>query len=182
MSRKVSKKIPWIISGYEIFGLEGPKGLQIERLARQVKKSKSSFYHHFSDLEIFTNELLKYHLIRAQMIRAEEEKCKNIIPDLIELLVSNKTDLLFNRQLRINRNSLRFQKCYEEASKASTNTIVKIWSDYLGVDVNKKISHLVLSLAVENFYLHITEENLSYEWLEAYVKSLKDRIKYSMTS
>jgi len=52
----------------------------------------------------------------------------------------------------------------------------------LGVDVNKKISHLVLSLAVENFYLHITEENLSYEWLEAYVKSLKDRIKYSMTS
>ena len=45
--------IPWLEVGYAIFSNEGPKGLKIEVLAREVGKSKSSFYHCFADLDIF---------------------------------------------------------------------------------------------------------------------------------
>lgn len=177
---KPNIKNPWIVSGYEIFGLEGPKGLLIERLARKVGKSKSSFYHHFSEIEIFMEELLAYHLKRAEIIRTEEKKCKRMIPDLLDLLISNKTALLFNRQLRINRERPQFQKCYEEASQASASLIIKIWSDYLGIDPTLRINQLLLELAIENFYLHITNDNLNYEWLESYIKSLKNRIKQAL--
>ncbi len=43
----------WIKTGYEIFALSGENGLKIEVLAKKVGISKSSFYHHFADLEIF---------------------------------------------------------------------------------------------------------------------------------
>ncbi|MEM7514864.1 MAG: TetR/AcrR family transcriptional regulator, partial [Bacteroidota bacterium] len=52
---------PWLKAGYDIFSQEGPGGLKVERLARIVGKSKSSFYHHFADLEIYTSFLLEYH-------------------------------------------------------------------------------------------------------------------------
>ena len=49
-----SKEI-WIKKGYEIFAISGQNGLKIEPLAKTVGKSKSSFYHHFTDLELFTD-------------------------------------------------------------------------------------------------------------------------------
>lgn len=53
---------PWITQGYATFAAEGPAGLKVERLAKNIGKNKSSFYHHFADLEIFTTILLKVHL------------------------------------------------------------------------------------------------------------------------
>ena len=46
-------KLPWILCGYDIFSKEGSNGLKIEVIARRVNKSKSSFYHHFADLDLF---------------------------------------------------------------------------------------------------------------------------------
>ena len=177
---KADIKSPWIIKGYEIFGIEGPKGLQIERLSRKVNKSKSSFYHHFAEIDIFIDELLKYHLKRAKSIQEDEKRCKRVIPDLIELLISYKIDLLFNRQLRINRNIPKFKKCYEDTSKESVSSIIEIWSEFLGIESNLRINQLVLALTIENFYLHITEENMTYNWLENYIISLKEKIKFSL--
>lgn len=58
-------KLPWVEAGYQLFAEHGPKGLKVEVIARHVKKSKSSFYHHFSDLEVFTEELLFFHCVLA---------------------------------------------------------------------------------------------------------------------
>ena len=55
----------WIIKGYEIFAMLGEKGLIIEKLAKEVRKSKSSFYHHFTDLEIFIEKILLHHLYKS---------------------------------------------------------------------------------------------------------------------
>ncbi|MFT6210701.1 MAG: AcrR family transcriptional regulator, partial [Bacteroidia bacterium] len=40
--------------------------ISIESISRQVGKNKSSFYHHFGDTEVFKDELLTYHLLRAE--------------------------------------------------------------------------------------------------------------------
>ena len=62
----------WISAGYENFALTGPSGLKIEPLAKKVGKNKSSFYHYFADLELFMEELLKYHLQQSKIIAEKD--------------------------------------------------------------------------------------------------------------
>jgi len=169
-------KKPWILVGYEIFSKEGPKGLKIEVIARKVGKSKSSFYHHFADLEVFTEVLLHYHLEQALVIAKKEGNCKNVIPELLHVLVEAKQDLLFNRQLRINRNIPAFKECFEKSSEEVGRAILGIWSDMLGLNGNSHLALIVLKLSFENFYLQITEETLTYDWLVEYVNELKKMV------
>ncbi len=93
-------QVPWIKEGYRVFAGEGPPGLKVERLAKGVGKNKSSFYHHFADLEIFTSALLSYHLDQTKVVAGKEANCFTL-EDLIDVLTEHKVDLLFNRQLRI---------------------------------------------------------------------------------
>lgn len=66
------KKYIWLQLGYELFATKGPKELKIEILAKKVGKSKSSFYHFFADLELFVEELLKYHIEQSYTIAKKE--------------------------------------------------------------------------------------------------------------
>jgi AcrR family transcriptional regulator len=170
-------KQPWILVGYGIFSKGGPKGLKIQVLAREVGKSKSSFYHHFADMEVFTEVLLNYHLERAKIIAHRERLCKNVVPDLLHLLVEVKQDLLFNRQLRINRNSNQFKGCFEKASREVGEAILGIWAETLTLEDNSNLARMVLNLSLENFYLQITEETLTYEWLLNYIRELQTMVK-----
>ena len=109
----------WIKTGYEIFALAGENGLKIEVLAKKVGISKSSFYHHFADLEIFVEHLLKSHLIQSEAMADKEKNAKNIDPELINILVEHKLDLLFNRQLRINQQRQHYHPCPSGRSERS---------------------------------------------------------------
>ena len=168
---------PWILVGYQLFAQEGPGGLKVERLARKVGKSKSSFYHHFADLEVFTAFLLEYHMDRALAIAARERKCANVIPELIEVILDVKEDLFFNRQLRIHRNIPKFRACFEASSHEVGDAIIGIWAQELGLEGNSYLALMVLNLSLENFYLQITPQTLSYTWLEEYVKGLKQMVQ-----
>jgi AcrR family transcriptional regulator len=170
-------KQPWILSGYELFSKEGQKGLKVEVIARMVGKNKSSFYHHFADLETFTALLLKYHLEQTEIIIAKERECISVVPDLLHILVAHKQDLLFNRQLRVNRNVPHFKKCFEKTNTKSAEAILGIWAEALGLKDNSSLARIVLNLSLENFFLQITEETLTYEWLENYVQDLQHMVK-----
>jgi AcrR family transcriptional regulator len=110
-------KHPWISIGYEIFANEGPMGLKVEVISRKVQKNKSSFYHHFADIDCFTEELLDFHLERVKVIADQERACESIDPALIKLLVEVKQDLLFNRQLRVNRTNNAMRACFEKSNQ-----------------------------------------------------------------
>jgi AcrR family transcriptional regulator len=171
-----NSKQPWILVGYNIFSIEGQRGLKVEVIARKVGKSKSSFYHHFADIEIFIEALLNYHLERAIVIADMEKGCKNVVPDLLNVLIEVKEDLLFNRQLRINRQIPAFKNCFEKSSKAVGDAILGIWAEMLGLGDNSHLAQIVLNLSLENFYLQITEDTLTYEWLLNYVNDLKKMV------
>lgn len=166
-------KRPWIEVGYEIFSQEGPQGLKVEVLARRVGKSKSSFYHHFADVEGFTEQLLTYHLNRSAIIAEQERQCPQVIPDLLLLLIEVKEDLLFSRQLRIHRNIPAFKACFETASQEVGEAIGGIWAEALGLTDNSYLALIVLNLSLENFYLQLTPETLTYEWLLEYIQGLQ---------
>ncbi|MCP4440671.1 MAG: TetR/AcrR family transcriptional regulator [Aureispira sp.] len=166
-------KLPWIKVGYKYFSKEGPKGLKVEPIARKVGKSKSSFYHLFADLEAFTEVLLAYHLLQAKEITDKIQACEQMMPDMIPVLLEATEDLLFNRQLRIHRDNPDFKTCFEETNKLLATSISPIWIAALGLEGQSYLADLVLNLTIENFYLSITEETLTAEWLVAYLDNIR---------
>jgi len=173
---KETIKDPWIKIGYDLFAHEGPNGLKIEILARKVAKNKSSFYHHFADLEVFTDQLLAYHLVQSKTIALQAKGCKQIDPDLIHLLISAKTDILFNRHLRVHRDNAVFKKCFLEANQPVEEALLPIWTAALGLNTKKNLAKIILNLTIENFYLEVTDNNLTYEWLVSYFDEIKKMV------
>jgi AcrR family transcriptional regulator len=163
----------WIKTGYETFALMGENSLKVEVLAKKVGISKSSFYHHFVDLDIFKNFLLEYHLRQAHLIAQKEQQAKNINPELIHILVEHKTDLLFSRQLRIHQQNKTYFEVLSQSNQIVGNEFVRIWVKDLNLSLNPKQIEGLFELALENFYLQINSENLHFQWLAAYFDNLK---------
>lgn len=57
MSGRVSAR-DWCSAGLELLRDEGLEGLTVDRLCAALRKTKGSFYHHFSDLEGYQAALL----------------------------------------------------------------------------------------------------------------------------
>jgi AcrR family transcriptional regulator len=163
----------WIKTGYEIFALSGKEGLKIEPLAKKVGKSKSSFYHFFADLELYIDDLLKYHIEQSYVMAAKEQQAKNIDPELITALIEHRVDLLFNRQLRINQNIKSFSDTLAQSNKIVGNAFVEVWVKDLNLQLTQKQIEGIFTLALENFFLQINADNLNYKWLSGYFANLR---------
>lgn len=163
----------WINAGYEIFALKGHGGLKIEPLACKVGKSKSSFYHHFADLEVFIGVLLQRHIQQSYLMADKEQKANNIDPELIHILVEHKNDLLFNRQLRINQNIKTYADILIRSNKIVGDVFVYLWVKDLNLKLSQKQLEGIFTRALENFYLQINADNLCYDWLSGYFAGLK---------
>lgn len=163
----------WIKKGYEIFAISGQAGLKIEPLAKEVGKSKSSFYHHFADIELFIDLLLNYHIQQSYIIADKENQAKNIDPELINVLIEHKIDLLFNRQLRISQNIKSFSLTLTQSNKIVGDAFVNLWVKDLELQLSPKQIEGIFTLALENFFLQINLETISYIWLSTYFRNLK---------
>jgi len=167
----------WIKIGYECFAQFGQNGLKIEPLAKKVGKNKSSFYHYFADLELYLEELLNHHIKQSKIIAAKEKKSQNINPELIDILVEHKIDILFNRQLRIHRNQQKLFSTLEKSNQIIGNDFVMLWVRDLNLKLTVQQLESIFELALENFYLQINEENLNHQWLSNYFNNLKKIVK-----
>lgn len=160
---------PWIEEGYTQFALEGPHSLKVEPLAQAVGKNKSSFYHHFADLEVFTEYLLKHHLAQAEILAKKEATAQNL-EELITHLLEHKMDLLFNRQLRFHRDHPAFADTCQKVGNITTPAFIGLWAKIIGLEDNSYLAGLVLQLSIENFFLQINEDTLHQAWLRDYFK------------
>jgi AcrR family transcriptional regulator len=163
----------WITAGYEIFATYGQSEIKIERLAKIVGKSKSSFYHHFADLGIYIEFLLKYHLAQSHIIAEKERSASKIDPELINILLDHKIDLLFNRQLRINQNIKQNYETLCASNKIIGEAFKTVWAKDLHLKLNDRQIEGIFTLALQNFYLQINADNLNRKWLSVYFSNLK---------
>jgi len=163
----------WIKAGYEIFAESGESGLKVETLSKKVGISKSSFYHHFADLEVFTELLLNFHLQQSRIIAEKEKAIKSIDPELITILTEHKTDLLFNRQLRFNQQKKHNQETLVKSNQIIGHEFVSVWKNDLQLPLTQQQLEALFELALENFFLQINPENLNYAWLSDYFRNLK---------
>lgn len=172
----MSKEQIWIEAGYQTFASEGPQALRIEKLAKAVEKNKSSFYHFFADLEVFTRRLLDFHLLQAKVMSDKESKALNEA-ELTQILLEHKLDLLFNRQLRINRENADFTACFLKTNEMSLSGFLPIWKKIIDLEDNNYLAQLVLMLSIENFFLQITVETLNSSWISAYFEKIREMVK-----
>lgn len=164
---------PWIAAGYSAFAQEGPAGIRVEQLARAIGKSKSSFYHHFADPEIFTDRLLEHHLQRSTHIAQRLLQCAHMDPDVLHLFLDVKEDILFQRQLRIHRNKPAFQRCIERAHAPVEAALLAPWTHALGLSAQPALAQAMLTLVVDNFYLRATPDTFHLEGLRAYLTEIQ---------
>lgn len=169
----IEHKKAWIKTGYELFALSGPGALKVETISKKMGISKSSFYHHFSDMSLFIEQLLELHLEQAQIMAAKEQNSRNIDPELIVVLLEHKMDLLFSRQLRIHRHEQPFYDALTKSNRTVGNAFVYLWARELNLKLNPGQLEAFFELALENFFLQITYENLHYDWLSGYFTNLK---------
>jgi len=172
----MNKEQIWIEAGYRTFAFEGPKTLRIEKLAKTVQKNKSSFYHFFSDIEVFTERLLDFHLIQAKIMGNKESKAQTEL-ELTQIMLEHKLDLLFNRQLRIHRDNSAFQACFVKTNEISLPGFMPIWKKVIDLNENSPLAQLVLMLSIENFFLQITDKTLNSNWIAAYFDKIREMVK-----
>ena len=163
----------WIKLGYETFAIHGEASLKVEQLAKEVGVSKSSFYHHFVDLTFFKERLFEYHLSASKIIAEKEKKATSINPDLINILLEHKIDLLFNRQLRINACESDYRKILLQSNHIIGKDFVSLWLKDMKLMISRIQAEGLFELALENFFLQINPESLNRSWLEAYFENLK---------
>lgn len=174
---KQDKKLIWIKAGYEQFALKGVSGLQVEPIAKITGKNKSSFYHLFADIEIFRNELLIYHIAQVKLMCEKESKAHHFNPDIITILVEHKTDILFNRQLRINHQNTEFRNVLKITDTGLAEIYTFLLKTDLKLNLKQKGIDSFFQLALNNFFLQINAENLNFQWLASYFDEVKTLAK-----
>jgi AcrR family transcriptional regulator len=168
-----SSAAPWIEAGYRVFALSGPKAFRVEQLAREVGISKSSFYHHFADMPFFIERILQYHLERGEQAALRTRACRSFDPDFIHLLVSIRMDLFFNWQLRLHREELAYQLCYQRAHSLVEQEVMGIWSEALGIPGQPQLARNIFTVVTDLFYQRFPKDQLTYEWFVAFLAEVR---------
>jgi AcrR family transcriptional regulator len=164
----IETKETWIKVGYQLFALSGEHGLKIETIAKKVGISKSSFYHYFADLELFTEQLMDYHVQQSILIAEKENNAQNIDPEVIAILLEHKTDVLFSRQLRFHQQRTLYRNALQQSTRHIGSAFVQIWAKELQLQLSQQQLEGLYELALDNFYAQATPDNLHYDWLSAY--------------
>jgi len=169
-----SSAAPWLEAGYASFALRGPQSLRVEQLAREVGISKSSFYHHFTDMPFFIERILHHHLERGEQVALRAQACRSFDPDFIHLLVSIRMDLYFNWQLRLHREELAYQLCYQRAHSLVEQEVLGIWSEALGIPGQPQLARNIFTVVTDLFYQRFPKEQLTYEWFVAFLQEVNN--------
>jgi len=87
----------WLVEALETLGREGVVGVNVENVARSMRVTKGSFYHHFEDKEEFINRLLEYweteltDKIDAHLSHLHGKPAEQLLA-LLEFIAENETD------------------------------------------------------------------------------------------
>ena len=167
-----------IEKGYERFALYGPENLSINKLCKETGSSRASFYHHFGDIENFTEELLDMHWqINQQYCSIGARECKNYFPDLYLLLEQYPIPLQFSKQLFLNRNNPAFNYLFMKTYNASARAfILKIFAEQFGLHQNDEDIYNLWLTVGESWYSRLDINNLSAEKMQKLAEEIVNSV------
>jgi AcrR family transcriptional regulator len=80
-TRKRVSKNEWLAQALEVLSTEGVQGVRIERLARNLKISKSGFYWHFRDRRELLSQVLDYWAYEFTEVVIQYQELLNVDPE-----------------------------------------------------------------------------------------------------
>lgn len=161
----------WVKEGYSIFSKEGPASIQVERLARNLKKNKSGFYYFYKDRESFLDGLMQEHLDRLNSLTFQIREVRQFEPEYLNLLTEHREVLFFQIQLVKNRETELFNRTLSQFNSRITTAILPVWSDY--VEASMEISEKLWGMTRDSMYCRATQDNFDYDWFVDLVSNAK---------
>ncbi len=163
MSSPKHTKQEWLDTGYKHFALDGPQHLSINHLSKELGAPRASFYNYFGDLPFFVTKLLEMHWEIAKKFTHEGAlHCRNLFPDVYELMEKSPLALNFSRQLFINRADPTFNMLFIKTYKLSADAfLVNLFQNHLSVPLNQDDAYDLWVLVGEAWYSRIDPHNLT---------------------
>jgi len=162
MKEENSKKM-WLEVGHELFALDGPDGIQVERLARVVGLNKSGFYHYFITRDIYFEELLTFYNSIIDEYISEIIGLKSF-EEYLALMIKYRTTVLFHVQLSRNTDKKIYRKMLEESNRRIEQLVIPLWSAYIQL-TQPNLAHKYFELVRDMFYCRVNQKNLNIEFL-----------------
>ena len=169
---KKANRHKWIETGYRVFGESGPDRISVNSMARELGLSRTSFYHHFGDVDEFIEILLEYHEEIGRRYHKRLLKCKRYAPDLINLIIEEKTAFLFHRRLLGNRSVERFEECAKRIDETNAEHTYKLWAQKNGLEDLGESGRDLFAQLVEAWWLKLGPDSFEYETL----RSIEEKI------
>lgn len=184
MPRPDSSKQKWIEKGYEHFALYGPDNMSINAISKEIGSPRASFYHHFSDMEVFINFLLETHLeVVKSFVQEGKEYCDCLLPDFYQLLEKYPMGLKFQRQIFINRHlpifGYMFAKIQSEISK---EFVIDLFYKEYDLTINHEDASKIWFTLTESWYSRINPEQLDAVEMQRISEEIMNTILKFITS
>ncbi|HTE32714.1 MAG TPA: TetR/AcrR family transcriptional regulator [Chryseolinea sp.] len=170
MTSKIEK---WIKAGYQLLATDEIDGINIEKLAKALKANKSGFYHYFGSREEYFKSLIKHHIDRAQLVAAEIQHCETIDPDLLMVIVKEKTFFLVEAQLLLNGKHLKVELDTTEAGRIIADELVALWRKHNEPSGDLKGALATVDIFRHFFYARVDAQNISYKFLQGLLEEIK---------
>ena len=178
MTKINGSKQKWIEKGYEYFALYGPDNLNIKKISKDIGLARTTFYHYFGDIKIFTDELLERHWeICLQTAIIGSKKCKNFFPDLFDEMEQYPITLKFHKQLFLNRHILIFNYLFVKINNLHANTFVlKLFSEHFQLNQTKENLINLWTIVVESWYSKLDVNDLSSKKMQLIAEDILESV------
>jgi AcrR family transcriptional regulator len=160
----------WIEAGYELFAREGPNGIQVEKLARQLGRNKSGFYYHFGDRELFISDLIQHHHRIIDEFCREVAGCRSFDPDYLNVLVRYKTSAFVQKQFRSHINIPLFKETFNKVRKRTEEVLMPLWAAYVNIHEDHTLASDLWDILRDLFFLRLSADTLNMNNLHTLVE------------
>ena len=166
--------VNWLSVGYQIFGEEGPEGIQVERLSRILQVNKSSFYHFFVNKEMYIEELIRLHRQYGEELEQRVWKLDSFNPGYIQLLIEYRDTILFHRQLLRNSQFPEFKNVYHSINSKIELAILPLWKQEVGLP--DATAQALFEIIRDTFFGRMNHKNFTADFVYGVLEEAKGLI------
>jgi AcrR family transcriptional regulator len=160
---KVSSIRTWIEAGYVLFAKNGLESIQIEPLSRAIGLNKSGFYHYFGDRDSFLEALMAHHFKQAELITGEYHQMKQLLPDVVEVLIRYQIPIMVQMQLVRHKQNNILLGGYNKTKALFDPAILPFWAKYLELEDNHSVALQYFEMVRDMFYARLSFETFNSE-------------------
>jgi len=173
-------KLEWIRTGYSLFARDSKSALNVDKIAKVVGKSRSSFYHNFYDLEDFRDQLFSYHYEQAKKFQKTSILIDDLFPEFIQLMVKYKDWVFFQKQIFLLRfEDPRYLEAFDKVRSVTEEHTASLWIKTAGLG-KSPVSQIRQFFFVirENFYTRLDYDNWTVEAILKEITEINNSFKF----